>query len=143
MVLAKYILSARGLERGRANHTGLVDELGRVEVVCADKTGTLTRNVLSVAELWPGEAGDEAALLRALCLCSAVSVLPGGRGFQAASPDERALVEEAARRGVLLRARRGELVELQVGEELETYRVLEARRIALASLSHVSLTLPL
>jgi magnesium-transporting ATPase (P-type) len=37
VVVAKYILSTRGLSGGRANHTGLIDELGRVDVVCADK----------------------------------------------------------------------------------------------------------
>jgi hypothetical protein len=49
-------------------------------------------------------ARDEQELLRAVCLCSSVQVLPSG-ALLASSPDERALVQAAAARGVTLLSR--------------------------------------
>ncbi len=129
VTLAKFLLSSYCLQEGRANNTGVIDELGRVDTLCVDKTGTLTKNAMSVAQLWGCGEGEGRELLRAFCLCSSVTVLPDGT-FQASSPDERALVEEAARRGVVLSGRRGETVELLVDGTVEQYRLLEVLSFA-------------
>lgn len=120
VTVAKLVLSIR-LPEGHANNTSVIDDLGTCNVFCSDKTGTITRNVMKLEDV---SASDDDELLRAVCICSSVQVLPSGQ-YLASSPDELALVEAASSRRVRLCGRKGDTVELQVGNTREVYTVLE------------------
>ncbi len=117
VTVAKYWLSVRiGLDC-KANNTSVIDDLGCCQSVCCDKTGTITRNIMSLEDSFctmeeeEEEQGSE--LFVAVCLCSSVQLLPSGE-FLASSPDELALVQAAAARGVRLVARKGDKVCLEL-----------------------------
>ena len=66
-------LAARSLAKLGVLSTRLsaVDEAATMDVLCADKTGTLTRNALSVTSVWPAPGVSEAHLLALAALASA------------------------------------------------------------------------
>lgn len=66
-------MGASALARVGALPTRLsaVDEAGTMDVLCADKTGTLTKNELQVAEIRAFAGYDEAHVLSAAALASA------------------------------------------------------------------------
>jgi H+-transporting ATPase len=66
-------LGARALAKVGVLSTRLsaVDEAGSIEILCSDKTGTLTNNQLSVNVAKPMDGGDEAHLLILASLASA------------------------------------------------------------------------
>ncbi|MFA9417511.1 calcium-translocating P-type ATPase, PMCA-type [Natrinema sp. HArc-T2] len=92
-----------------------VEALGAVDVVCTDKTGTLTKGQMTVSRLWvndavldvDGETEDEqladrkALLLRIGALCNDATLEEG-------DPTEQALLEAADRRGLDLEELRTE-----------------------------------
>jgi len=65
-------LGARALARLDVLPTRLsaVDEAASIDVLCADKTGTLTRNELKVTAVWPMSGYDESRVLGVAALAS-------------------------------------------------------------------------
>ncbi|RKH71950.1 cation-transporting P-type ATPase, partial [Corallococcus interemptor] len=76
-----------------------VEALGSATVICTDKTGTLTRGIMEVREVWPPEATQRVLEVAAAC-CDAELPAVGAQGPGAGDPTELALLAAARARGV-------------------------------------------
>jgi Ca2+-transporting ATPase len=90
-----------------------VESMGALQLICLDKTGTLTRNRLEVVETVTGLSRDggaggaaEAQMLRVAALNNEAT--PSHDGAQGSSATERALMNHAAQAGIDVAALRGE-----------------------------------
>ena len=100
------IVLAMGVGR-MAKHNAIVKKLPAVEtlgcagVICSDKTGTLTRNKMTVTEVWAADAARRRDALTVGALCNdAVLDVKAGKPSAAGDPTETALVDAALRAGL-------------------------------------------
>ncbi len=82
-----------------------VAALGTVDLICTDKTGTLTQNLMTVKTLWTPDESATAMACTVARLCNNVTVTPDGiKG----DPTETALYSYAALQGEVTGERLGE-----------------------------------
>ncbi len=117
-------IGARALARQGVLPTRLsaVDEAASMDVLCADKTGTLTRNELTVTGLWAPAGGDAGAALVLAALASS----DGGQ-----DPVDMAIRRAAAERGTGAAPRLLEFTAFDPARKMAEARAVTADGVAI------------
>lgn len=118
------------IEGAIMRNSSIPEELGRVQFLFTDKTGTLTRNEMEFRKLQIDNlvltgCGDSSHFFTflSLALCHCVTVTHDD--FQASSPDEVALVKHAAKVGFTLIDRDDNQITVRCpGNKIENFQIL-------------------
>lgn len=127
----------------KAQSSNVLDELGRIEYILTDKTGTLTCNKMNLkalmiaGQVYKNCLNSDSSLFRAvenseavqnflqlISLCHTVMIDKRNGSFQASSPDELALLNGAKELGTTFLSRTSEFVELKIFDDTrKTFQV--------------------
>lgn len=121
----------------RTHSSNVLDELGRIEYIMTDKTGTLTRNQMKLKSLLVQDHVyedcldlisplmtkslnyDTHHLIQMMALCHTVMIDKRNGTFQASSPDELALLKAAKQLGTRFVSRTSDKIELILEDDTD------------------------
>ena len=117
----------------KAQSSNVLDELGRIEYIMTDKTGTLTCNQMNLkalminGKIYKNCLSAENPLFKAVettelvqtflefvCLCHTVMIDKRNGSLQASSPDELALLKASSKLGIAFASRTSERIEVKL-----------------------------
>ncbi|CAD8046114.1 unnamed protein product [Paramecium primaurelia] len=93
---AKMLESDKVMPNSKSHQSNLIEQLGEINIVFTDKTGTLTKNSMQFRELF---AQNEKEALLCLSLCH--SVVKSKNKLIGSSPDELAILDYCEQKGYL------------------------------------------
>eukprot|EP00299_Pterocystis_sp_00344_P014137 c6991_g1_i3.p1 GENE.c6991_g1_i3~~c6991_g1_i3.p1 ORF type:complete len:1039 (-),score=298.76 c6991_g1_i3:48-3164(-) len=132
-----------------SNNTAISEDLGQIDIILTDKTGTLTQNLMVFQKclignmLYNEDALHDVSLqqrlqqldsetlifFRALALCHSVvpqQLSDGTFEYRSSSPDEEALVKAAAHSGIVFENKTATSLFVNVRETIEQYDVMHS-----------------
>ena len=118
----------------KTNSSNVLDELGRIQYIMTDKTGTLTSNQMVLKDLFVNDQiyrnclhskrSPPLEFLEMVALCHTVMIDTRDGSFQASSPDELALVKAAKRLGTTFTSRSCNKIEITQMEKSVCFTIM-------------------